>query len=255
MIRLVTVGTGTVSPSATRSSPSHFVEAGSARVLMDCGAGTVHALARLGLPWRDITHLVISHFHADHLGEVPALLFAMRYGAMEPRSLPLPIIGPRGLRGRLEGFASALGDWVLDPGFPVSITELDPGAPASTELVRGVTLDACKTRHTEESIALSISASGSRLVYTADTGPSDVLADWARDCDLLLAECSLPESRAMDIHLTPRTVAEMARRARAKRLVLTHLYPPVETEDILGIVGKIHDGPACVARDGDRFEC
>ena len=54
MIRLVTVGTGTVSPSATRSSPAHWVEAPGVRVLMDCGAGTIHRLATFGLPWLEI---------------------------------------------------------------------------------------------------------------------------------------------------------------------------------------------------------
>src|SRR5215472_14665666 len=98
MIRLITVGTGTVSPSATRSSPAHWVSVQTPQspqspqhLLLDCGAGTCHRLAKLGLPWRDITHLVISHFHADHLGELPALLFAMRYGAMEPRTEPLEL--------------------------------------------------------------------------------------------------------------------------------------------------------------------
>jgi ribonuclease BN (tRNA processing enzyme) len=55
-------------------------------------------------------------------------------------------------------------------------------------------------------------------------------------------------------HLTPRRSGALAALARAKRLVLTHLYPPVETVDIRSAVAMEYAGPVSVARDGDRFE-
>ena len=76
------VGTGTVAPSATRGSPSHWVERGGLRVLLDCGAGTMHALARFGLAWERTSHVVLTHFHPDHFGELPALLFALRHATV-----------------------------------------------------------------------------------------------------------------------------------------------------------------------------
>ena len=95
-MRLVTVGTGTVSPHAERTSAAHWLEVGQVRLLMDCGAGTCHRLQQFGLPWFDITHIAITHFHADHFGELPALLFAMKYGWHHPRSAALTLtIGSR----------------------------------------------------------------------------------------------------------------------------------------------------------------
>ena len=47
-LTLVTVGTGTVAPSAARSGPAHWVERGDVRLLMDCGAGAIHRLAQFG---------------------------------------------------------------------------------------------------------------------------------------------------------------------------------------------------------------
>ena len=252
MIRLVTVGTGTVSPHAERTSAAHWLEAGPVRLLMDCGAGTCHRLQQFGLPWTTITHIAITHFHADHFGELPALLFAMKYGAREPRSAPITVLGPRGFGALLDKLAAAFGDWVTTPGWPLTVCELDPGRPQV--LCEGVTLDSTPVPHTDESLALAVSVGGRRLVYTGDTGPSDSLADWARDCDLLLAECSLPDHLAMDIHLTPSSAGALAARAQAKRLVLTHLYPPVERVDILTTVAGKYSGPVHIARDGDLFE-
>ena len=91
------------------------------------------------------------------------------------------------------------------------------------------------------------------MVYTGDTGPSESLADWALGCDLLLSECSLPEDRAIAIHLTPAQAGDLARRAEARRLVLTHLYPPVESVDPAKQAGIAFGGEVVVAEDGDRF--
>jgi ribonuclease BN (tRNA processing enzyme) len=55
-------------------------------------------------------------------------------------------------------------------------------------------------------------------------------------------------------HLTPEQCGEMARLAEPKQLVLTHLYPPVETVDIPAVVGTSYTGPVVVAHDGYRAE-
>jgi ribonuclease BN (tRNA processing enzyme) len=116
-----------------------------------------------------------------------------------------------------------------------------------------VTLETFPVPHTPESVALSIAGPDGRLVYTGDTGPSADLATWATECDLLLAECSLPETMALDTHLTPERAGALARAARARRLVLTHFYPPVETSDPAATAAAAFGGPVTAARDGDRF--
>jgi ribonuclease BN (tRNA processing enzyme) len=209
-------------------------------------------LAQFNLPWFDVTHIAITHFHVDHFGELPALLFALKYGAPAARTAPLTLIGPVGFKDRLDRLAAAFGDWVTEPGWPLQVVEMMPATPLG--LGDDVELEAFHTPHTDESLAYSIRTGGSRLVYTGDTGPSEQLGAWASGCDLLVAECSLPDHMAMPIHLTPTSAGALAERARAKRLVLTHLYPPVEGVDILGAVKTVYQGPVAVAGDGDRFE-
>jgi ribonuclease BN (tRNA processing enzyme) len=249
---LVTVGTGTVAPSATRASAAHWVEAGTTRLLMDCGAGTVHRLARFGLRWETVTHLALTHFHADHVGEVPALLFALRHATVPRRVDPLVVLGPPGTVALMENMARAFGAWVTAPGFPVVILEIVPDEPFPLEA--DVWLECCPVPHTAESVAYGVRTGGARLVYTGDTGPSPALEEFAHHCDLLLAECSLPEPTPEGIHLTPRLAGELAHRAGAKRLVLTHFYPPVEQVDIAAEAAQAYRGPIALANDGGRFE-
>lgn len=221
------------------------------RLLMDCGAGTLHRAAALGIPWDTVTHIALTHFHADHWGELPAYLFALRWAVEPPRAAPLRLLGPRGLADRLGHLARALGDWVREPGYPLEVSELDPSRAVA--LAPDVSLECHPTPHTVESLALAVRHGRARLVYTGDTGPSPELARWAAGCDLLLAECSLPDERALEIHLTPTQVGRLAREAGAKSLVLTHFYPPVEVAAAARRAGAEFGGPVAAAHDGDRF--
>ena len=248
---LVTVGTGTVAPSAHRTCACHWVARGDVRVLLDCGAGSLHRLAEFGLPWHQISHVVLSHFHPDHWGELPMLVYALKYTTVPPRTEPLVILGPPGVVRLLRALAEGYGGWLLDPGFPIGILDVRDGEPFP--LGADVNLETFPVPHTDESVALSLVAPEGRLVYTGDTGPSSELSRWAADCDILLAECSLPASMAMDIHLTPERAGDLANEAAAKRLVLTHFYPPVETSDPAKGAATRFSGPVTAARDGDRF--
>lgn len=248
-LELVTVGTGTVAPSASRGGPAHWVERDGLRLLMDCGAGTLHRLARCGLAWNHVTHIALTHFHVDHYGELPAYVFALRHAAT--REEPLVILGPPGTVQLMRGLADGFGPWLLDPGYPIGVLDVQAGEPFP--LGAEVTLDVHSTPHTDESVAIAIQGPEGRLVYTGDTGQSRDLADWAAGADLLLAECSLPDDQAVDGHLTPHSVAQLARAAQAKRLVLTHFYPPVERVDVRAEVARVYAGPVTLASDGDRF--
>jgi ribonuclease BN (tRNA processing enzyme) len=249
-LALVTVGTGTVAPSATRTGPAHWVERGDVRLLMDCGAGATHRLAKCGLAWEHVSHVALSHFHPDHFGELPALLFALRHATK--REEPLVIVGPPGTVRLVKSLAEGFGDWLLDPGYPIGILDLQAGEPFP--LSPDVMLEVHPTPHTAESVAFGVSAPEGRIVYTGDTGPSADLAGWAKGCNLLLAECSLPDGQGVEGHLTPDSAGRLAAEAGAARLVLTHLYPPTEAVDVRAAVARRYRGPVAVAADGDRFE-
>jgi ribonuclease BN (tRNA processing enzyme) len=250
-MRLTVLGTGTIAFSATRSCAGYYVEAGGARVLMDCGPGTARRLAELGIPWQELTHVALTHFHIDHHGDLPPLVFAMKYGMLPARSTPLQVIGPVGTKALLDRLAAAHGEWLLTPGFELTVIELAPGGSFD---LGGARLDCVKVPHTAESVSYSITEESHRLVYSGDTGFDPAFAEWARGCDLLVLECSLPQQMAIPEHLTPEQCGEIARLAEPRMLVLTHLYPPVETVDLTAVVGARFAGAIAIATDGWRTE-
>src|SRR6185369_3018596 len=170
-MKLTILGSGTVVPSGSRNSAGYFVELPDAQIMMDCGAGTVHALARFGLPWEQMTHLFISHFHVDHIGELASLLSAFRYGMTTDRSEPFTIIGPLGLNRVIDGLKTAFGSRLFEPRFPVSVRMVTPGE--RLELGSDSTLTVAKTPHTQESLAVRIESRGRVLCFTGETDYSE----------------------------------------------------------------------------------
>lgn len=252
MDRLVVVGSGTVVPEGDRGGSCYYVEAGGARILLDCGPGAVQSLARLSLPWDELTDLVISHFHADHIGALPGLLFSLKHGSRAARAeRPLDVWGPPGTRRLFEGLADALGEYVLDPGFPVRLREVEAGEEVS--LAAGPTLRVHPTPHTEESRAIRLSSDARALGYTGDTGPSRPLGSFMAGVSVLVCECSLLDDEVGDNHLSPSRVAEIARLARPERLIVTHVYPHVrasyDVPTLIRAAGYV-GGEIEMARDG-----
>lgn len=252
MFTITTLGTGTVSLSPHRACAGHLVETDDVRLLLDCGSGVTRRLAELGVDWLGVTHVALTHFHIDHHGDLPTLIFAWKYGVLPARSAPVEILGPPGTDALLTRLAAAYGEWVRAPGFPLTVRELAPGE--SVTLGADTRLSSHPVPHTPESVAYSIGRNGRRIVYTGDTGPSDALAEWARGCDLLLCECSLPTSMAIQEHLTPEQCGDLAAAAAPKHLALTHFYPPVEGVDIRALVQAKFAGPVTLATDGWHFE-
>ncbi|MGH8693486.1 MAG: MBL fold metallo-hydrolase [Burkholderiales bacterium] len=134
------------------------VEAGSTRILLDCGFGlgdTTSRLGRLGLTPEDLSAVVVTHEHDDHIGGVARL--ARRH------SIPVWLT-----RGTLTGFEAlfagidnlhaidnyrsfAVGDLQVEP-FPVPHDAREPAQYVFGDGSRrlGVLTDTgCSTRHIE----------------------------------------------------------------------------------------------------------
>jgi ribonuclease BN (tRNA processing enzyme) len=251
-MKLTILGSGTGVPSGERNSAGYFLETGRVALMMDCGAGTVHALARFGLPWESMTHLFISHFHADHVAEMPSLMHALKWGTIATRGAPLTILGPRGLDRVIEGFGHALGSSLFQPGFPVSVQTLDPGT--STFLADDCSLTVTKTPHTDESVAVRIEAGGAAVCYTGDTAFSEDVADFFGGCDLMVSECSFQERKPGVAHLSIEDVSRMAARACAQRLVVTHRYFDSDEAELSSALGRYYAGQINIGRDGMVIE-
>jgi len=249
---LTILGAGTLVPDARRHSAAHHLRLPSgAGVLLDCGPGTLHGFSRFGVRWERLTHVVVSHFHNDHVGDLPALLFAFRRGLPAPREEPLTLVGPPGFGAFLDRLARAMGDHVLDPGCPLRVAEMSPDAAFEDQRAE-VVLTCCRTPHNAESLAYRVEGPWGSVGYTGDTGPSAEVARFLAGCQALVAECTLPDRAAGPTHLSPSALADLAEIARPGVLVVVHVGALHSPEEAARAVAEHYRGRIVAAEDGLR---
>src|SRR6185295_4814412 len=82
--------------------------------LLDCGPGTIRNLAGAGIALSEVRRVVLSHYHLDHCLDLFALAFARHNPALGEVG-EIELVGPRGLRARIEGAPAVLGHWAAMP--------------------------------------------------------------------------------------------------------------------------------------------
>jgi len=87
------------------------------------------------------------------------------------------------------------------------------------------------------------------LTVSGDTDMSENLVALARGTDVLICECSMPDGSKISGHLTPSEAGISAQRAEAKKLVLTHFYPPCDDVDVVRQASKTFSGEIIRAED------
>lgn len=280
-VRIILLGTGSPSPSLRRHSASYLVQVGEEVILMDHGTGAGSRLLEAGYRPTDVTHLFISHLHYDHMIDYPRLLMQRWDQAAGNRAElkvfgPSPIarvtetlIGPDGFLGpdinaRIN-FQASKDVYVARGG---TLPRRRP-APEVREIARGDVIegrgwrmrvgDATHHQPLLNCLTYRLETPAGSLVYSGDSGsvPEDFIA-LARDCDVLIHMCHFPSGiepttefrRSTGSHMD---IAEIARRANVRTLVLSHMTPlldrPGVKERMLVEIARVYTGPVILGED------
>ena len=232
-MRLTVLGKSPSWQDAGGACSGYLIEDGDTCVLLDCGNGVFSKMRR----FRDYTRVdavVLSHLHADHFLDLVPFSYALTYA---PRQQPVPVDRWPGVarparphliapRGATECFRRVVGAWGNDDLIENAF-DLREYQPSDRPEVGSLQFGFQVVPHFTETFAIDIrSQSGrGRIVFGADSRPTEELVAFARDCDLLLVEATLPrpERSGERGHLTPREAGEHGRDAGAKRVVITHI--------------------------------
>lgn len=250
--KLVLLGTGTPNACPNASGPASAVVVGDRAYLVDFGPGVVRQAARAYHQGIDalrpdlLTIAFCTHLHTDHTTGYPDLIFTP--WVLERKS-PLLVYGPKGIRHmtehilaayqtdidfRIHGFEKANGI-----GYQVKATEILPGIIYQDDRV---TVEAFPVSHgTLESYGYKFTTADKTIVISGDTAPLEIVAEKAKNCDILLHEVEYTAGIAarepkwqryhQEVHTLSTDLAKVAQKACPKLLVTYHRIYHMNIQD------------------------
>jgi ribonuclease Z len=88
MYEIIFLGTSASAPSARRGLSSQIIKHDEFRFLIDCGEGTQRQILQSGIGFKNLTHILITHGHLDHILGLAGLFSTfMRWEAIEEMNI------------------------------------------------------------------------------------------------------------------------------------------------------------------------
>jgi ribonuclease BN (tRNA processing enzyme) len=271
------LGSGGPEMQDKRASTSYLIwDRGKARVIVDAGGGSALRFGESGAHIAQLDVFLFSHFHIDHSGDFPALVFSSWFG---DRTRPLPIYGPSGnqyMPSTTEFvhdlFSDPHGAWrylsdMVEPN-PQGTYQLQPHdvapSPAPVLVLRnaGMALYAVSVVHGAfPALAWRVEIGGKRIVFSGDTnGDGAGLTQLATNADLFIAHNAVPEDATgveRRLHMPPSVIGTIAANAHVHQLVLSHrmlrTLGPGKQQQTQAAIRRSYSGPLQFANDLDCF--
>jgi ribonuclease BN (tRNA processing enzyme) len=217
------------------------------RILLDLGNGAIGALHNYTDPL-GIDAVAISHLHPDHCLDLCGYYVMRKYHPSGPQPR-LAVYGPGGTGERMARAYDL-------PDGPGMQQEFDFRTYDTEFAVGPFTVEAVPVLHPVEAYGLRVTAGGVTIAYTGDTAPCEALTRLAEGADLLLAEASFRsgDENPPGIHLTGQDAGRLAGSTGVGRLVVTHIPPWFDKQEMLAEVQAAWDGPAELARAGAVYD-
>lgn len=242
-MELITLGACGTYPSAGGACSGFLVTHDGFTLWVDAGSGTLGRLQE-HVPIDDVDAIWLSHEHADHCVDLYPFFYRLLITGRT-----VPIFAPQGARIRLEALIGA--ESRKDFAHRLAWTDLDGGDRVTAG---PFTLHAFESNHSVRANILRLTCEGRVLVYSGDTAPCDALVDAAADADLFLCEASWLEEELPggNIHMTAEQTGTAARAAKARRLMLTHIWPHLDHEAVRAAAAATYGGPVELAIHNGR---
>lgn len=196
-------------------------------LVVDCGGDVVQRLLACGLKVGEITALILTHEHPDHVSGFP--LFMEKIW-LSKRGRPIPVCGPEAALSQARRIFEAFdtSGWKEMPAIDWRPVALAEGARVWEDARWRVT--ASPGTHSVPVIGVRVEdlKGGGVVAYSADTERSDVIARLAAAADILVHEAG----GDFKGHTTAQDAAHVARQADVGKLVLVHLPPATEQGDV-----------------------
>ncbi|MFN2594720.1 MAG: MBL fold metallo-hydrolase [Actinomycetota bacterium] len=213
-LSLTVLGSSAWYATLERAAAGYLVEADGSRVWLDAGGGTWRNLLQQ-IDFHDLSGVLLTHAHPDHVGDIFQAFHARHYGGPKPLP-PIPLWAPKETLDALTTFSTSLSE-----SFDTRPIHAGDGFE-----VGGAEFAFFKMVHPEDAVGVRIAGNGGVIAYSGDGGPNSDFDGLAHDADWLVCEATLQgQDEEWEGHMSAAQAGTVAARCGVKRLVLTHLPP------------------------------
>ncbi len=237
MSRLTLLGTGTCQIELERRASSVLLELEGTYILFDCGHGVLQRLLEAGVRHNQIQHVVLSHFHPDHVSDLIPLMQAGAWSQRDPRTSDLHIYGPSGVHDLLNHFMDAFSPTSFtQPTYKIEVHQIREGSyTIAGKLVEFRSLPPAGNH------GLRFEWNGKRYAITGDSSFHEQEIAFLRDVDLAIIDSGHPKDSE---------IVELAAASQAKHIVCSHLYREIDAAKLQGLAAqKDYTGQISVGYD------
>ncbi|MCX6054018.1 MAG: MBL fold metallo-hydrolase [Chloroflexi bacterium] len=244
MDRLTILGSSNAIAKVDQENSYLLIQTETRKILVDCGDHPVAGLNRVGVGLDQITDLVITHFHADHVGSLPLLVMDM---SLEKRTLALTLYGLEYTLERVKKLLD-LFDWQMWPNrFPVTFHSIPEAGEDPILSDSEIRVSALPVLHLIPTIGLRFEFADHKVItYSCDSEPCENLNTLARNADVLLQEAA---GQAKG-HSSAMQAGTIASQAGVKRLILIHFEARHDKKGMIRDCQKTFPGTVEFAFDG-----
>lgn len=234
LMRLTILGNNGPYPSANGACSGYLVKSEKTNVLIDCGSGVLSNLQK-HIKIEDLDMILLSHLHNDHISDLFVLSYAIQIKMSKGLiKKPIPVFLPS---EPIEDY-----ERLNIPG----VFRLNPIEDNKRFRIDDLNIAFREMNHSVKSYAISVERFAKRFVYSGDTTWPNDLPDFCRNADLVLLDSCLLEKDKENgniSHMTARECAIIAERARAYKLLLTHLFPEHSEQDYINEAKQVFRNP------------
>jgi ribonuclease BN (tRNA processing enzyme) len=215
MNSITLLGTGTCQIEYERRASSVLLDLDGQPILFDCGHGVVQRLLEFGIAHNTINHIVVSHFHPDHVSDLIPLLHAGAWSRRDPRSTDLHLYGPRGVQRLIDGLMNLFGpSSFTQPSYMVHTHEItEEHFEIETRSFDFISLPPAGNH------GLRFAWGGKRYALTGDSHFHMQEIAFLTRVDLAIIDSG---------HLEDEQIVQLAAQSQARVIVCSHLYREID---------------------------
>ena len=245
MGKVIILGSGYAVPDETQDNTHLLITQGKRVVLVDTASNPIVRLRKAGIQFDDLSEIILTHFHPDHVSGVPLLLMGMW---LLGRKRPIGIYGFEHTLDRVRAMIDLYDLFTWPDFYKVDFHRIPQEEMTIVIEDDGLRITASPVKHLIPTLGLRVDfiPEGRVMTYSCDTEPCPQVEKLAEGADVLIHEAA----GAMKGHSSPEQAAKIASQAKVKQLYLIH-YSRTKTGfwDAFAEAKKIFPGPLVLSED------